>query len=107
MKESRRFSEAEKGHNKPGQGESASLAGDKFSCLRLRLLCSLRIKCLQAFLHTGIVDAQKLVLSGGHVDKVGLALCTFLIKELVHWFICRGLFQVCTDNLVERFAQIW
>ena len=49
--------------------------------LRDILLCVERLKAL---FHTSIVDAQELVLSGGHIDKVRLALGAFLIEKLVH-----------------------
>ena len=71
--------------------------------LRDILLC---VKCLKALFHTSIVDAQELVLRGGHIDKVRLALGAFLIEELVHRLIRRRLFQVSTDDLVQRFPQM-
>ena len=52
-----------------------------------------RIESLKAFFHAGVVDAQKLVLCGSHVDEVRFALAAFLIKEQVHRLICRGLFS--------------
>ena len=48
-----------------------------------------RVECLKALFHTGIVDAQELVLRGCHVDKIRLALAAFLIEELVHRLIYR------------------
>ena len=66
----------------------------------------MRIKGLQAFLHAGVVDAQELVLGGSHVNEIWLAFCTFLIEELVDRLICWRLFQVSTDDLIERFAQM-
>ena len=63
-------------------------------------------ECLKVLFHTGIVDAQELVLRGCHVDKIRLVLRTFLIEELVHRLICRGFSQVCTDDLVQRFSQM-
>ena len=71
--------------------------------LRRALLC---IECLKALFHAGIVDAKELVLRGGHVDKVRLALAAFLIEELVHRLICRRLFQVSANDLVQRFPQV-
>lgn len=38
----------------------------------------------QIFIHTSIVYAQKLILSGGHVDDVRLSLRALLIEELVY-----------------------
>ena len=67
------------------------------------LLC---VECLKAFFYAGIVDTQKLVLRGSHVDEVRLALATFLIEELVHRLICRGFSQVSTGDLVQRFPQM-
>ena len=46
-------------------------------------------------------------MSSGHVDEIGFTLAAFLIEELVDWLICRGLFQVSADDLVECFAQMW
>ena len=66
----------------------------------------LRVECLKALFHTGIVDAQELVLRGCHVDKIRLALAAFLIEELVHRLIRRGLFQVSADDLVQRFSKM-
>ena len=51
----------------------------------------LRVECLKAFFRTGIIDTQKLVLRGCHVDKIRLALAAFLIEELVHRLIYRRL----------------
>ena len=72
--------------------------------LHRALLC---IECLKAFFHTSIVDAQELVLGGGHVDEIRLALVAFLIEELVHRLICWSFSQVSADDLVQRFAQMW
>ena len=41
----------------------------------------LRVECLKALFHTGIVDAQELVLRGGHVDKIRLTLAAFLSRN--------------------------
>ena len=49
----------------------------------------LRVECLKTLFHTGIVDAQELVLRGCHVDKIRLALAAFLIEELLHRLIYR------------------
>ena len=65
-----------------------------------------RIESLKAFFHAGVVDAQKLVLCGSHVDEVRFALAAFLIKEQVHRLICRGFSQVSTGDLVQRFPQM-
>ena len=64
------------------------------------------VERLKALLRTSIVDAQELVLSGGHIDKVRLALGAFLIEKLVHRLICWSFSQICTDDLVQRFAQM-
>ena len=75
--------------------------------VRLTLCGTLpRVECLKAFFHVGIVDTQELVLRGCHVGKIRLALRAFLIEELVHRLIRRGLFQVSTDDLVQRFPQM-
>lgn len=68
-------------------------------CLTLRGIL-LRVECLKALFHAGVVNAQKFVLRGSHVDEVRLALATFLIEELVHRLICRGFSQVSADDLV-------
>jgi len=65
------------------------------------------VECLKTLFHAGVVDAQELVLSGGHIDKVRLALGAFFIEELVHRLIRGRPFQVCTDDLVQRFPQMW
>ena len=74
-------------------------------CLALRgiLLC---VEYLKALFHAGVVNAQELVLRGGHVDKIRLTLVAFSIEELVHRIIRRGLFQVGTDDLVQRFPKM-
>ena len=41
------------------------------------------------------------------LDKVRLALGAFFIEELVHRLIRGRPFQVCTDDLVQRFPQMW
>ena len=69
--------------------------------LRDILLC---VEHLKALFRTSIVDAQELVLSGGHIDKVRLALGAFLIEKLVHRFICWGFSQVGADDLVQMFS---
>ena len=61
------------------------------NCSVLRGLL-VRVEGLKAFLHAGIVDAQKLVLCGSHIHEVRLVLVAFLIKELVHRLIYRRLF---------------
>ena len=78
-KKSRKICETENGYNKTGWRRIESPAGMK---LVVRLtLCEalLRVECLKALFHTGIVDAQELVLRGCHVDKIRLALAAFLI----------------------------
>ena len=75
-------------------------------CLTLREIL-LRVECLKALFHTGIVDAQELVLRGCHVDKIRLALAAFLIEELVHRLIYRRLLSVSADDLVQRFPKMW
>ena len=65
-----------------------------------------RVECLKAFFHAGVVNAQELVLCGGHVDEIWLALRTFLIKKLVHRLIYGRLLQVSADDLVQRFPQM-
>ena len=62
-----------------------------------------RIECLKALFHAGVVNAQKFVLRGSHVDEVWLAFAAFLVEELVYWLLSRRLFQVSTDDLVQRF----
>ena len=84
-------------------GEKASPAGVELAVNLTLHGGSLGIKRPKALFHTGVVDAQELVLSGGHVDEVRLALSAFLIEELVHRLICRGFSQVSTDDLVQRF----
>ena len=74
-------------------------------CLALRGIL-LRVECLKALFHAGVVNAQELVLRGGHVDKIRLTLAAFFIEELVHRLIRRGLFQVDTDDLVQRFPKM-
>lgn len=44
----------------------------------------------ESFLNPGVVNAQKLVLSSGHVDEISLALCPFLVQELVHRLVSRS-----------------
>ena len=66
----------------------------------------LRVKRLEALFHAGIVDAKELVLRGGHVDEVRLALVAFLIEELVYRLICWGFPQISTDDLVQRLSQM-
>ena len=86
------FSELTKNeHNKTGRRKNASPAGMKLAiCLTL---CEVlpRVECLKAFFHTGVVNAQELVLRGCHVDKIRLALAAFLVEELVHRLIYRRL----------------
>ena len=73
----------------------------------LALRCILlRVEGLKAFLHAGIVDTQELVLCGGHVDKVRFPFGTLLVEELIYWLVCRRLFQVGADNLIQRLAQM-
>ena len=67
------------------------------------LLC---VECLNAFFHAGVVDTQKLVLRGGHVDEIRLALGAFFIEELVHRLIRRRLLQVSTDDLIQSLPQM-
>ena len=43
----------------------------------------MRCKCILR----SVVDAQKLVGTGGHVDQIGLALGTLLVHELIHRII--------------------
>ena len=74
-------------------------------CLTLRGIL-LRVECLKALFHAGVVNAQKFVLRGSHVDEIWLALAAFFIEELVHRLISRRLFQVGTDDLVQRFPKM-
>ena len=41
----------------------------------------LRVECLKALLHAGVVNAQELVLRGCHVDKIRLALGAFFSRN--------------------------
>ena len=106
MKKIRKICESGKGYNKTGWRRIASPAGMKLSVgLALRSFL-LRVKCFQAFFHTGIVDTQKLVLRSSHVDKIRLALSAFLIEKPVDRFVRGRLFQVSTDNLVQSLPQM-
>ena len=60
----------------------------------------------ETLFHAGVVDTQKLVLSGGHVDEIRLAFGPFLVQELVHWLVSGCLEQIGADDLVERLAQV-
>ena len=71
--------------------KNASPPGMKMSADLVLHSILLRVECLKALFHTGIVDAQELVLRGCHVDKIRLALAAFLIEELVHRLIYRRL----------------
>lgn len=47
----------------------------------------LGFETIQILLHSGVVDAQKLIGRGHHVDTVRFTLGTFLVHELVHRLI--------------------
>lgn len=58
----------------------------------------------EALLNPGVVNAQELVLGGGHVDKIRLALGPFLVQELVHRLVSGSLTEIGADDLVQRLA---
>ena len=60
----------------------------------------------ETLLNPGVVNAQELVLSSGHVDEIRLALGPLLVQELVHRLVSGGLAEIGADNLVERLAQM-
>ncbi len=60
----------------------------------------------KALFHSSVVDAQELVLGGGHVDEIGLALGPLFVQELVYRLVSGGLSQVSTDDLIQRPAQM-
>lgn len=53
-----------------------------------------------------MVNTQEFVRSSGHVDKVGFALGTLTVKELVDRLVLQRAFQMCTDNLEQGLAQM-
>ena len=62
----------------------------------------------QIFFYSAIVDAQELVLSGGHIDKVRLALGAFFIEELVLGLFVERQEALAFDDLVSvsyRFSR--
>ena len=74
--------------------------------INLVLNCVLCVECLETFLHASVIDAQKLILCCRHINKIRFAFAAFLIEELVHRLIRGRPFQVCTDDLVQRFPQM-
>ena len=60
---------------------------------------------LQIGFYSGVVDSQKLVGRGHHVDAVGLALGAFLVHELVDRFIQRSVLQIDTHDKEQRSPQ--
>ena len=60
----------------------------------------------ETLLNSGVVSAQELVLGGGHVDKIRLALGPLLVQELVHRLVSGGLAEIGADDLVQRLAQV-
>ena len=105
-KKSRKICETEKEYNKIGWRRIASPAGMELAVSLTVCGALLRIECLKALLHAGVVNAQELVLRGSHVDEIRLTLGAFFIEELVHRLIRRRLFQVGTDDLVQRFPKM-
>ena len=65
-----------------------------------------QISGVETFFDPGIINAQELVLSGGHVDEVGLALGAFLVQELVDRLVSGGLAKIGADDLVQGLAQM-
>ena len=62
------------------------------------------VECLEALLHTRIIDVQKLVLCRRHIDKIRLSLAAFLIEKLIYRLIFRRFSQISADDLVQRFS---
>ncbi len=52
--------------------------------------------------HSGVVDPQKFVGGGHHVDAVGLAFGAFLVHEPVDRFIRRSVLQIDTHDKEQR-----
>ena len=68
----------------------------------------LRVECRKAFFHAGVVDTQKLVLRGGHVDEIRLALGAFFIEELVLGLFVERQETLAFEDLVSvsyRFSR--
>ena len=45
----------------------------------------------ETLFYAGVVDAQELVLGGGHVDEIRLAFGPFLVQELVYRLVSGSL----------------
>ena len=60
----------------------------------------------ETLLNPGAVNAQELVLSGGHVDKIRLALGPLLVQELVHRLVKGSLAEIGANDLVQCLAQV-
>lgn len=51
------------------------------------------VECLEALLHTSVIDAQKLVLRRRHIDKIRFAFAALLIEKLIYRLIFRRFFS--------------
>lgn len=100
-------SESKKAYTKSDRRENniASLA-ERYLKWNLLLFGRLTASRCEAFFHPCIVNAQELVLRGGHVYKVGLAFGAFLVQELVHRFVGRRFLQVGANHLVEDLTKM-
>lgn len=56
------------------------------------------------FLYPPVINAEKLVCSGGHVDVVRFALCPFLVHKSVNGIINRGTLDKPVHDLEESLA---
>lgn len=60
----------------------------------------------ETLLNPGVVNAQELVLSGGHVDEIRLAIGPLLVQELVHRLVKGSLAEIGANDLVQCLAQV-
>ena len=60
----------------------------------------------ETLLNPGVVNAQELVLSSGHVDEIRLALGPLLVQELVHRLGKGSLAEIGANDLVQCLAQV-
>ena len=97
----------EKGNNKSilQNGNFCRLEHVALDC-QLRVRSFLGVSSAEALLDPSVVDAQELVLSGGHVDKIRLTLGPLFVQELVHRLVGWGLAQIGADDLVQSLTQM-
>ena len=64
-------------------------------------------KCGKIFLYPPVINAEKFVCTGSHVNVIRLALCPFFIHKGINGIVNRRTLDKTVHDLEECLAQVW